>query len=139
MTIRNASRCRANQICNIICIIALRTVAKKCPLGHRKISHVLFRFLRHYEKVYFISFVFRCYNSFKARFIPGISVASNAIQTIHNETACLIIYCLNCIRRDGNLTYKMGLKASQSKRMAALSMISLPKLIFGISFISKIF
>ena len=38
----------------------------------------------------------------KARFIRRISVASNAIQTIDDETACLIVYCLNCIRRDGN-------------------------------------
>ena len=42
----------------------------------------------------------------QARFIRRISVASNAIQTIDNETAYLIIYCLNCIRRDGNSTYK---------------------------------
>ena len=34
------------------------------------------------------------------------------IQTIDNETAYLIIYCLNCIRRDGNSTYKMGLNSS---------------------------
>ena len=39
-----------------------------------------------------------------------ISVASNAIQTIDTETAYLIICCLNCIRRDGNSTYKTGLK-----------------------------
>ena len=32
-----------------------------------------------------------------------------AIQPIDIETAYLIIYCLNCIRRDGNLTYKTGL------------------------------
>ena len=36
----------------------------------------------------------------KARFIRRISVASNAIQTIDNEVNHLIIYCLNCIRRD---------------------------------------
>ena len=39
-----------------------------------------------------------------------ISVASNTIQTIDNETAYLIIYCLNCILHDGNSTYKTGLK-----------------------------
>ena len=38
------------------------------------------------------------------------SVVSNAIQTIDKETAYLIIYCLNCIRRDRNSTYKTGLK-----------------------------
>ncbi len=38
-------------------------------------------------------------------------VASNAIQAIDNETAYLVIYCLNCIRRDENLTYKIGLMA----------------------------
>ena len=33
-------------------------------------------------------------SSSKARFIRRISVASNAIQTIDNEIAYLIIYCL---------------------------------------------
>ena len=42
----------------------------------------------------------------KARFKRPISVASNAIQTKDNETAYLIIFCLNCIRRDGNSTFK---------------------------------
>ena len=46
----------------------------------------------------------------KARFIRRTSVASNAVQTIDDETAHLIIYCLNCIRRDENSTYKTGLK-----------------------------
>ena len=36
----------------------------------------------------------------KDRFLRWISVASNAIETIDNETAYLIIYCSNCIRRD---------------------------------------
>ncbi len=30
-------------------------------------------------------------------------------KTIDNETAYLIIYCLNYIRREGNSTYKTGL------------------------------
>ena len=30
----------------------------------------------------------------------------NSIQITDNETAYLIIYCLNCIRRDGNSTHK---------------------------------
>ena len=47
----------------------------------------------------------------KACFMRRIFVASNAIQTIDNETAYLIIYCLKCIRRDGNSTYKTGLMA----------------------------
>ena len=42
--------------------------------------------------------------------IRRISVAWNAIHTIENETTYLIIYCLNCIQRQGNLTYKMGLR-----------------------------
>ncbi len=45
----------------------------------------------------------------KAHFIRRISVPSNAIQTKDNETAYLIINCLNCIRRDENSTYKTGL------------------------------
>ena len=38
----------------------------------------------------------------KAHFIRRIPVVSNAIQTIDIMTAYLIIYCSNCIRRDGN-------------------------------------
>ena len=34
--------------------------------------------------------------------VRRISLASNAIQTIDNQVSCLIIYCLNYIRRDGN-------------------------------------
>ena len=45
----------------------------------------------------------------RARFIRQIFVVSNAIQTIDNETAHLIIYCLNCIRHGGNSTYETGL------------------------------
>ncbi len=45
----------------------------------------------------------------KARFIRRTFVVSNAIQTIDNETAYLIIYCLNCIRHGGNSTYETGL------------------------------
>ena len=48
----------------------------------------------------------------EACFIRRISVASNAIQTIDNEVNHLIIYCLNCIRRDRNATYKTGLSDS---------------------------
>ena len=36
----------------------------------------------------------------EACFIRRILVTSNAIQTIDNEVNHLIIYCLNCIRRD---------------------------------------
>ena len=35
-----------------------------------------------------------------ACFIRRILIASNAIQTIDNEVNHLVIYCLNCIRRD---------------------------------------
>ena len=45
----------------------------------------------------------------KARFKRRISVASNAIQTIDNELTYLIIFCLNCIRCDGNSKSKPGL------------------------------
>ena len=45
----------------------------------------------------------------KPRFIRRIFVVSNAIQTKDNETAYLIIYCLNCIRHGGNSTYETGL------------------------------
>ena len=48
-------------------------------------------------------------HSFKAKFIRRILVASNAIKTTDNEMINLIsfvIYCLNCIRRDRNSTYK---------------------------------
>ena len=48
------------------------------------------------------------FSSYNVRFIRRPSVVSNAIQTIDNETAYLIIYCFNCIRRDGNSTYKNG-------------------------------
>ena len=51
-----------------------------------------------------------CMPEIKACFLRRISVASNAIQTIDNEMIHLIIYCLNCIRRDWNATYKTGLK-----------------------------
>ena len=47
-------------------------------------------------------------------FYTSSSVASNAIQTIDNQTAYLIIYCLNCIRRDVNSTYKTGLKVKRT-------------------------
>ena len=46
----------------------------------------------------------------QAWFRRRIFVASNAIQTIDNEVSHLIIYCLNCIRCDGNSTSKTGLK-----------------------------
>ena len=46
----------------------------------------------------------------EACFIRRILVASNAIQTIDNEMIHLIIYCLNCIRRDRNATFKTGLR-----------------------------
>ena len=47
----------------------------------------------------------------KARFKRRILHAPNAIQTMHNEEAYLIIYCLNCIRCMQNSTFETGLKA----------------------------
>ena len=52
----------------------------------------------------------------KARFRRRIFVASNAIQTIDNQGSHLIIYCLNCIRRDGNSTSKTGLSELTESR-----------------------
>ena len=46
---------------------------------------------------------------FKARFKRRILHAPNAIQTMHNEEAYLIIYCLNCIRCMQNSTFETGL------------------------------
>ena len=46
---------------------------------------------------------------FQAHFICRISVVSNAIREVDNETAYLITCCLNGIRRDRNLTHKTGL------------------------------
>ena len=45
----------------------------------------------------------------KAHFKRRILHVPNAIQTIHNEKAYLIIYCLNCIRCMENSTFEMGL------------------------------
>ena len=55
------------------------------------------------------------FSMLKACFIRRILVASNAIQTIDNEMIHLIIYCLNCIRRDRNATYKTGLTQVYTK------------------------
>ena len=44
-----------------------------------------------------------------ARFKRRILHAPNAIQTMHNEEAYLIIYCLNCIRCMQNSTFETGL------------------------------
>ena len=48
-------------------------------------------------------------NFTKARFKRRILHAPNAIQTMHNEEAYLIIYCLNCIRCMQNSTFETGL------------------------------
>ena len=48
----------------------------------------------------------------KARFKRRILHAPNAIQTMHNEEAYLIIYCLNCIRCMQNSTFETGLMDS---------------------------
>ena len=47
----------------------------------------------------------------KARFKRRILHVPNAIQTIHNEIAYLIIYCLDCIRCMKNSTFETGLSA----------------------------
>ena len=60
------------------------------------------------------------YNSVdEARFIRRISVSLNAIQPIDNE----LFVCLNCIRRDGNSTYKTGLRffCLSSSNMAVMT------------------
>ncbi len=48
------------------------------------------------------------FKSLLNRFIRRIFVVSNAIQAIDNESANLIIYCLNCIRHGRNSTYEMA-------------------------------
>ena len=50
----------------------------------------------------------------KARFKRRILHAPNAIQTMHNEEAYLIIYCLNCIRCMQNSTFETGLNLAIS-------------------------
>ena len=64
------------------------------------------RFLKAASKI--ISFIATNY-TFKARFKRRILHATNAIQTMHNEEAYLIIYCLNCIRCMQNSTFETGL------------------------------
>ena len=49
-----------------------------------------------------------------ARFKRRILHAPNAIQTMHNEEAYLIIYCLNCIRCMQNSTFETGLTLTTS-------------------------
>ena len=49
------------------------------------------------------------FHVFQARFKRRILHAPNAIQTMHNEEAYLIIYCLNCIRCMQNSTFETGL------------------------------
>ena len=49
------------------------------------------------------------YCTIKARFKRRILHAPNAIQTMHNEEAYLIIYCLNCIRCMQNSRFETGL------------------------------
>ena len=67
-------------------------------------------------------------------FIRRISVASNAIQTIDNETAYLIIYCLNCIRRNGNSTYKTSLRKLIKMRFFTIRYITfLRRIILGLN------
>ena len=51
-------------------------------------------------------------NKTEARFKRRILHAPNAIQTMHNEEAYLIIYCLNCIRCMQNSTFETGLIVS---------------------------
>ena len=54
--------------------------------------------------------------SSKARFKRRILHAPNAIQTMHNEEAYLIIYCLNCIRCMQNSTFETGLSVEWSNK-----------------------
>ena len=49
-------------------------------------------------------------SGYEARFKRRILHAPNAIQTMHNEEAYLIIYCLNCIRCTQNSTFETGLR-----------------------------
>ena len=56
-------------------------------------------------------------NKLKARFKRRILHAPNAIQTMHNEEAYLIIYCLNCIRCMQNSTFETGLRLLKMKKL----------------------
>ncbi len=77
---------------------------------------------------------FRNFSEWKPAFIRRISVASNAIQTIDNETAYLIIYCLNCIRRNGNSTYKTSLRKLVRMRFFTIRYITfLRRIILGLN------
>ena len=65
--------------------------------------------------------------SSKARFKRRILHAPNAIQTMHNEEAYLIIYCLNCIRCMQNSTFETGLTVTtapppNSKKATCISL-----------------
>ena len=56
----------------------------------------------------------------KARFKRRILHAPNAIQTMHNEEAYLIIYCLNCIRYMQNSTFETGLSYLQNRYLITM-------------------
>ena len=60
-----------------------------------------------------------CIKGAKTRFKRRILHAPNAIQTMHNEEAYLIIYCLNCIRCMQNSTFETGLSHCVLVRHAA--------------------
>ena len=60
-------------------------------------------------------------NQIKARFKRRILHAPNAIQTLHNEEAYLIIYCLNCIRCMQNSTFETGLMLNRSWKVSLLN------------------
>ena len=73
----------------------------------------------------------------KACFIRRISVASNAIQKIDDEKAYLIIYCLNCIRRDRNSTYKTGPRLHIKLKYTNSHTLVLCWLFFTIYYVSR--
>ena len=88
VNIARFKQARAKRSINKLSIIPLVTwlfLADKVSLTHRQVSMN------------------------KARFKRRILHAPNAIQTMHNEEAYLIIYCLNCIRCMQNSTFETGL------------------------------
>ena len=69
----------------------------------QSLKHVMFHCTLLFSNIYITNYI--C----EARFKRRILHAPNAIQTMHNEEAYLIIYCLNCIRCMQNSTFETGL------------------------------
>ena len=71
---------------------------------------IVFNKIENCKSVYTNLHWYSIFSISKARFKRRILHAPNAIQTMHNEEAYLIIYCLNCIRCMQNSTFETGLR-----------------------------